>query len=161
MIYHKTHLEDYVESLLVDMNIRQPGQLNKFVISDKLGIYLHLYEGNSRGLTDDDNEKYIFLNRHLSRPERWQDFAHELCHILRHDGDQKYMSFPFRQLQEWQSNNFMYNFCVPTFMLQRIRLPPDQHEAIRLIADTFNVDYQFAEKRLHKYYQKMYYSKII
>lgn len=159
MNYHKTHLEDYVESLLVDLNIRHPGQLNKFVISDKLGIYLHLYNGNSRGLMDCD-EKYIFLNQHLSRPERWQDFGHELCHILRHDGDQKHMSLPFRQLQEWQSNNFMYNFCVPTFMLQRIRLPPDCQEAIQLISDTFNVDYQFAEKRLDRYYQKLLYSNI-
>ncbi|WP_371811524.1 hypothetical protein [Sporosarcina sp. Te-1] len=47
----------------------------------------------------------------------------------------------FIELLEWQADNFAMHFCVPTFMLDRILLPPDQKAAIHLIMETFKVDY--------------------
>ncbi|MFE0508100.1 ImmA/IrrE family metallo-endopeptidase [Peribacillus butanolivorans] len=41
-----------------------------------------------------------------------QEFAHELCHILRHDGNQIYMPKMFIKLQENQANYFTYHFCI-------------------------------------------------
>lgn len=41
-------------------------------------------------------------------------------------------------------------------MLEQIRLPPDLHEAVSLIEETFNVEYAFAEERLVRYHQKLY-----
>ncbi len=62
----------------------------------------------------------------------------------------------FRQLQEYQANSFMYHFCVPTFMLEKISLPRMQSEAIKLIGDTFNVTYPFAAQRLEMYRRKQF-----
>ncbi|MEK4026335.1 ImmA/IrrE family metallo-endopeptidase [Sporosarcina sp. FSL W7-1283] len=149
----QSHLEDFIESLLKEIGVFKPIHLNKFYIADMLGVYLHLLEVRSRGLWDGDIY-YIFLNPNLSRQQRWQDFGHELCHGLRHAGNQKSMPSSFRKLQEWQANNFMYHFCVPTFMLRSIQLPSDQRFAAALIAETFNVEFSFAEERLKRYYQK-------
>ncbi|MGE7546065.1 ImmA/IrrE family metallo-endopeptidase [Sporosarcina newyorkensis] len=149
---HQSHLEDFIENLLKGIGVFHPIQLNKFHIADQLGVYLHLLEVRSRGLWDGELY-YIFLNPNLSRQQRWQDFGHELCHGLRHAGNQKSMPSSFRKLQEWQADNFMYHFCVPTFMLKRLELPPDQRIAAALIAETFNVEFSFALERLNRYYQ--------
>lgn len=62
----------------------------------------------------------------------------------------------FVELQEWQADNFALHFCIPTFMLQRIRLPPDRQAAVCFIAETFNDEIEFAELRLDRYLQKLY-----
>ncbi|QTD43358.1 hypothetical protein J3U78_08020 [Sporosarcina sp. Te-1] len=48
----------------------------------------------------DGDEKYIFLNKDLSRPELQEDFSHELFHVLHHAGDQRKMHPLFIELQE-------------------------------------------------------------
>ncbi|WP_336822993.1 ImmA/IrrE family metallo-endopeptidase [Sporosarcina sp. USHLN248] len=159
IIYHQNHMEAYVYKLLTNLDITHPLQLNMFDISDKLGVYLHLYEGSSRGIIDGD-EKYIFLNKNLSPPELQQDFGHELYHLLHHAGDQRKMHQLFIQLQEWQANNFMYEFCVPTYMLQRVNLPLDKTDAIKMIVALFNVTPIFAAERLNRYYHRLFANRI-
>ncbi|MEV9639527.1 ImmA/IrrE family metallo-endopeptidase [Mammaliicoccus sciuri] len=153
-MYQNSHLEDYIQQLYKDLSIRHPSQLNKYVIGERLNIGVYLTSGSSEAFYW-QGRYYIFIDRSLNSRQRWQDFGHELCHVLRHSGHQGRMPPPFRQLQEWQADNFGYHFCVPTFMLQRIRLPPDQRAAAALIAETFNVDYRFAEIRLDRYVSKM------
>ena len=154
-MYQSSYLEDYVERIYKYVKITHPEQLNKYVIGDLLKIGVYLADADSEALRLDDRY-YIFINRNLNRQQRWQEFGHELCHVLRHAGHQNKMGVMFRDLQEWQADNFMYHFCVPTFMLQRIRLPTDRNRAICLIAETFGVEYQFAEKRLERYLSKVY-----
>ncbi|WP_342537292.1 ImmA/IrrE family metallo-endopeptidase [Sporosarcina sp. FSL K6-3508] len=152
-MYQNSHLEDFIEQLYASLSIRQPEQLNKYLIAERLNIGIYLSRNDSEAFYW-DGRYYIFINRDLDSRQRWQDFGHELCHVLRHSGHQGRMPPLFRQLQEWQADNFMYHFCVPTFMLQKIHLPYDQFEAIRLIAETFNVEYDFAFKRLEMYQRK-------
>lgn len=76
--------------------------------------------------------------------EQWQDFVHELAHVLKYAENPFNMNRMTRELQEYQANSFMYHFCVPTFMLEKLSLPRMQSEAIKLIGDTFNVTYPFA-----------------
>ncbi|MEZ7173627.1 ImmA/IrrE family metallo-endopeptidase [Sporosarcina sp. OR05] len=153
--FTQNQMEKYVHDLLEDIDIKHPIQLNKFDISDRLGVYLHLYEGRSRGF-EDEKEKYIFLNKNLTRPERFQDFAHELGHILLHAGDQRKMHPLLIQLQEGQANSFMYELCVPTFMLENLHLPMDKQLAIQHLTCAFNVTSNFAAKRLNRYYQRIF-----
>lgn len=154
-MYHTSYLEDYIENLFKRLAIHHPDQLDKYSIGNKLNIGIYLVSGESEAFCSNERN-YIFLNRNLNHIERWQDFGHELCHVLRHSGHQGKISPMFRELQEWQADNFMYHFCVPTFMLLRIRLPPEKQRAVSLIAETFQVEYQFAEKRLNRYYQKFF-----
>lgn len=158
MTFRKNFIEAYIEDLLNEWDIKHPGQLNMFQIADKLNIYLHLYNGRSRGIVDGD-EIYIFLNVNLTVQELWQDFCHELGHILRHAGDQRKMHPLQRQLQEWQADSFMYELCVPTFMLRSMNLPMDKREASMWIAAVFKVTESFAYDRLNRHYQKTFYLK--
>ncbi|MEQ6048477.1 ImmA/IrrE family metallo-endopeptidase [Lysinibacillus capsici] len=63
---------------------------------------------------------YIFLNNQLTICQSWQDFGHELGHVLLHMGNQQRMYPLFREYQEYKANNFMYHACVPSFMLDEL-----------------------------------------
>ncbi|PIC65377.1 hypothetical protein CSV79_01790 [Sporosarcina sp. P13] len=155
-MYLKSHLEDYIEKLYNGISIHNPGQLNKYVIADRLDIGIYLASDPSEAFRWQERY-YIFINRNLNGRQRWQDFGHELCHVLRHSGHQGHMPPPFRELQEWQADNFMYHFCVPTFMLDRMQLPSDRQRATLLLCDVFTVEYHFAETRLDQYFNKLCY----
>ncbi|HLR71553.1 MAG TPA: ImmA/IrrE family metallo-endopeptidase [Pseudogracilibacillus sp.] len=73
-------------------------------------------------------------------------FGHEVCHYLRHCGNQLKMHPLFLQLQESQANHFAYHFCVPTFMLQQLR-----EVTIYDVMELFNVEFDFALRRLEMY----------
>lgn len=149
---HQSHLEDYIEKLYSDLSIQQPEQLNKYVIGEQLNIGVYLSDSSEAFYWK--GRYYIFIDRDLNRRQRWQDFGHELCHVLRHSGDQGKMTPLFREMQEWQADNFMYSFCVPTFMLRKISLPRDRQSAACVISEVFNVEPEFAEERLERYVRK-------
>ncbi|MHC8517044.1 ImmA/IrrE family metallo-endopeptidase [Sporosarcina sp. ITBMC105] len=154
IIYVYSHLEDYIIDLYKEIGISRPSQLNIALIAKRLNIIIYPIGWTSEAIYV-NGRQYIYLNKHLTTEQRWQDFAHELGHILRHSGNQRKLHPLFVELQEWQADNFMYHFCVPTFMLRRIRLPPDKDTAICLIARTFNVEFEFAEERLKRYLNKL------
>src|SRR5690606_40765347 len=83
--------------------------------------------------------------------EEWIEFGHEICHFLRHVGNQLIMHTLFRQLQEYQANYFAYHFCIPTFMLDKLF-----NYTIYDVMNLFNVDYDFASKRLEMYKNKFF-----
>lgn len=150
-----SHTEDYIKKIYSYLQITNPAQLNEFAIADKLNIGLYPIDGKSEAIFS-DGRQYIFINRNLESQERWQEFGHELCHVLWHAGDQSEMPPPFREYQEWKANLFALHFCIPTFMLQRIRLPTDKRAAVTMIAKTFNVDFRFAEERLTRHFKKLH-----
>ncbi|EGQ21126.1 MULTISPECIES: ImmA/IrrE family metallo-endopeptidase [Sporosarcina] len=154
-MYQNSHLEDYIQQKYEELSINLPSQLNKYVIGSRLNIGVYLTSHESEAFYW-DKRYYIFINRRLNSRQRWQEFGHELCHILRHSGHQSRMPSPLRELQEWQADNFMYHFCVPTFMLRRIRLPPNRQAAAYVIAEMFNVELEFAAERLERYVRKQY-----
>ena len=142
-----THLEDYIHDLYNFIGITEPRDLDMLLISKKLGIEV-IYRDNAFRF---DNE-IVLIRR--DEKEEWVDFGHEVCHFLRHSGSQPRMNPLFVELQEWQADNFMYHFCVPTFMLHALDLPRDRKKAIWEIQKNFNVNYDFAEKRLEKFTQQ-------
>jgi len=96
----------------------------------------------------------IFINEDQSEQKQNFDYYHEFGHTRTHVGTQQELPTPFLQLQESQANYFAYHLAVPTFMLDRIRLPPAYMEAIRLICNTFNVEPCVAATRLEMYQNK-------
>ncbi|MFB8734155.1 ImmA/IrrE family metallo-endopeptidase [Bacillus sp. SL00103] len=56
------------------------------------------------------------LNRSLSPEEQWQDFAHELCHVLKAYRQSFQMNKLFRELQEFQAKQFMYHFVCQSLI---------------------------------------------
>lgn len=154
MSYTYSHLEDFIQEVYQEINILSPAQLNLYTIADALDIGLYPINDRSQALRFEGRD-YIFLNNLLTGPERFEVFGHELGHLLTHAGSQASMSQEFQAYQEWQANLFALHFCVPTFMLQKIRLPNDTRAALKVIKDTFRVTYHFAEKRLNLYRQRL------
>ncbi|WP_188725888.1 ImmA/IrrE family metallo-endopeptidase [Lentibacillus populi] len=106
-----------------------------------------------------DEEKIFYCDNEINlkrstKMQEWFDFVHELCHYLRHCGSQINMHPLFRQLQEYQADYFTYHFCIPTFMLDNLF-----NYTIYDIMILFNVDYEFAFKRLEMYKNKLLLTK--
>ncbi|EAZ84533.1 phage related protein [Bacillus sp. B14905] len=153
MIFVYTHLEDYIKDLFTSINVMYPKQLDPMIIGHKLGfevIYLPI-----------DSVSYdniIYIDSRLSEQEQWQEFCHELGHVISHSGNQTKTPPLFREYQEWKANNFALQACVPTFMLNKIKLPINEEKAINKISLLFNVEYDFAQKRLHHYLNNHFFS---
>lgn len=113
-----------------------------FDIAKKLNVKLYFFDAESE--CHKFGGKYrIFIDNRQSKQKQWQDFGHELGHVLCHAGHQLKMNHMFLKYQEWKANNFMYHFCVPTFMLYQLK-----EVNVHNVMDLFNVEYEFACKRL-------------
>lgn len=155
MKYTYTHLEDNVNRLYTEMKILNPSEQSIDAISEKLGIEVCYKEISSRAIITQGTQ-IIILDKRLNKSIRWEKFCHEVGHILFHKGNQLMMPDSFRLYQEWKSNNFMYHFAVPTFMLRSVNIPVDPDQAIQFLTKTFKVTPSFAKHRLNLYNQKVF-----
>ena len=138
-----THIENYIRDLYKMLSIDDPCQLEINRIAQNLKI--NVYYGKSNFRIGNN-----IILRKSSKQKEWQMFGHELCHCLRHVGNQLNMHYLFVDLQEYQADHFAYHFCVPTFMLQNIK-GVDAYKIMNL----FNVEYCFALRRLEMYQNKL------
>ncbi|PCK21985.1 phage portal protein [Bacillus pumilus] len=148
-----THLEEDIQRLYSQLQISGPAYMDMQRIASEFNVWIH-YEDTGSMMIKHQGLYSIILNRSLSPEEQWQDFAHELCHVLKHTGNHFKMHKLFRELQEFQAKQFMYHFCVPTFLLLQMKLPNLRQQAILQIAQTFHVTWAFAEKRLALFEQR-------
>lgn len=129
------------------MGIQRPDQVDIDDVAFKLDIWIHEWKFKSRARSFKGMHS-ILLDSRISDQEKWQDFGHELCHILNHEGNQIHMPPAFLEFQEVKANNFAMHFCVPTFMILDAGLPCTWNEATLFVMETFNVTESFARKRL-------------
>lgn len=151
-----SHLEDFIKEFYFKMNITTPPLLDFREIAKNLGIKVFYWSETSQALYANDLP-YIFLDESLTQQQQWQDFCHELAHVLLHTGDQFYMYPLFREYQEYKANNFMYHACMPTFMLDELQLCDYLPQTVVKLQELFNVEYEFALKRLTQYLNKRFY----
>ncbi|WP_405103156.1 ImmA/IrrE family metallo-endopeptidase [Oceanobacillus sp. FSL H7-0719] len=134
-----TYLEEYIYDLFKLLEVEEPKDLTIDNISNKLGITV-VYDKKAFRFSDE-----ITLEPSTEWHE-WIQFAHEVCHYLRHYGNQLNMHPLFIDLQEYQANYFAYHFCIPTFMLDSLK-----GVNVDVITELFNVDFDFALRRLEMY----------
>lgn len=147
---YMTHTEDFIKNFYSSLSITNPLQLQYKKVATSLGIKIFYWNKTSQVLFD-KHRVYIFLNEQLTTAQLWQDFCHELGHVLLHTGQQKHMSKSWIEYLENKANNFMYHACIPSFMLDEINSDTLTIENVQQI---FNVEYAFAEKRLTQYLNK-------
>jgi Zn-dependent peptidase ImmA (M78 family) len=159
--YTYTPLEEFVKDLYSALSIATPNEIDTKDIANQLNIKLYFYDDGSTAVGN-----RIFIDERLTRARQWEDFGHELCHILRHHGNQLLMLdddllYSFMRLQESQSDNFMYQFCVPTFMLLNYKIANllDVKAGIPFIVEKFNVTEDFAAERLNRFKRQLLQSK--
>jgi Zn-dependent peptidase ImmA (M78 family) len=160
MTYNYTPLEDFIKTLYNRLSIFEPIEIKMMEIAEKLKISLHFYDDRSTAIRH-KGIFHIFIDERLSPQEQWQDFGHELCHVLRHEGSQNGMVQPFLYLQENQAENFMYHFCVPTFMLLNYKISNfiDVKAGIPFVVQNFNVTESFVEERLKRFKNQLLQTK--
>lgn len=147
MTYKLTPLENDIKNLYLSMGIQRPDQVDMDDIAFKLDIWIHEWKFKSRARSFKGMHS-ILLDSRISDQEKWQDFGHELCHILNHEGNQINMPPAFLEFQEVKANNFAMHFCVPTFMILDAGIPCTWNQATLFVMETFNVTESFARKRL-------------
>lgn len=145
------NLEEYVKKLLYRIDIYHPHQLNIDNLYARLDIDVHYIDQDPMFVFGK-----IFLDSRTSEQRQWQDFGHELCHAVWHAGNQALIPLSMREYQEWKAENFAQHFCIPSFMLQNMQLPPHDRKAIWMIQEEFGVTQEFAKKRLEQYVRNLY-----
>ncbi|WP_244966010.1 ImmA/IrrE family metallo-endopeptidase [Paenibacillus alvei] len=63
------------------------------------------------------------IDSRLPSREQWIEFLHELCHLLRHAGNQTIMPEQFTQAQEAEADAFAMYAAMPISMIKTMTLP--------------------------------------
>jgi Zn-dependent peptidase ImmA (M78 family) len=145
--YQMTYLEQWTEDLLKGIGVEDHFQLNIEMIAQKLNIWIYYKPILSKGLEVQPGMYTMNLDSRLSPERKWLDFLHELCHLLRHAGNQAIMPKQFTQAQELEADHFVQYAAVPFYIIKESSLPANKGEAIGYIARKFKVPLHFARKR--------------
>ncbi|WP_346234548.1 ImmA/IrrE family metallo-endopeptidase [Lysinibacillus telephonicus] len=149
---YTNHMEDFIKEMYTRINILVPEQLQISIIAKSLRVNVLYWNEGSRALFLRGNP-YIFLNNRLTKQQQWQDFCHELAHVLMHCGHQNRLPPLFIEYQELKANSFMYHACIPTFMLNELAINDYFYSTVLRVSKLFQVEYEIALKRLTQYMQ--------
>ena len=151
MTFTRTHADETVSKLYQSIGINRPPLLNPDTVAHRLGIELNYLPVDSMRIN-----KRMYLDSRLSTEEQWQQFGHELCHVLWHQDNQLKLSQSFIDMQERQADNFALYACIPTDALLSEPLPSTEWEAVAILVETFGVTPEFALKRLKLHLSHLY-----
>lgn len=141
--YSLNLVEEYITKAYRQNDITSPHDLDISRISDIWSIHLE-YTNTTRAFAQwDSSTRRIFLPNKLSKAEQRVAYFHELCHVLRHVGNQRTMPESFRNLQEVQAEHFILFASMPYFMIKNHLI-----ESPSLIAEEFQMPINYVYKRL-------------
>ncbi|MGG1531468.1 ImmA/IrrE family metallo-endopeptidase [Brevibacillus agri] len=151
-LYKMTPLEEWIAEKYLAHSIFTPEDLDIHRIANIFGgeiSYLPT-KSHARWIDDGFNDFMIILDSRLDEPSLRSEFFHELCHPLRHVGDQRTLPKTFRDLQEMQASLFQQYAAIPFFMVQELVLPVYENEIPLYLAQTFNVPVSLATRRFNQ-----------
>lgn len=147
--YQTTPLEQWVEALYDQHGISTPAQLSMTNLAAKLHIWIYTMDMSSMAI-EKDGLFSINVDRRLSVKEQWEDFLHELCHVLRHSGNQMIMPDRYVGWQEQDASAFQLYAAIPLPMLKKLSLPEQKNEMIAFLTEEFQVTYRLAKERIEQ-----------
>ncbi|OCT11004.1 hypothetical protein A8709_04690 [Paenibacillus pectinilyticus] len=147
--YQATPLEQWVEALYLQHDIASPAQLSMTNLAAKLHIWIYTMDMNSMAI-EKNGLFSINVDRRLSAKEQWEDFLHELCHVLRHSGNQMVMPDRYVDWQEQDASAFQLYAAMPVSMLKKLSLPEQKNEMVTFLAEEFQVTYRLASERIEQ-----------
>lgn len=109
----------------------------------------------------DNEDRVIFLNKHYDEVKTRAIFFHELCHVLRHAGDQRIMPELFKDAQEAEAEHFVLYAAIPFYMFVKMEVPDQRYEAIPYLAEQFQVSMEVAEQRLDQIQRRILHGSLI
>ncbi|MEC0169856.1 ImmA/IrrE family metallo-endopeptidase [Paenibacillus graminis] len=156
--YFKTPMEQWIEEQYLLGGILTPHDLDIDKIAMIFGVDIVYYDNSP---FSENEDKVIFLDRRDDYIEQRKIFFHELCHVIRHSGDQRWMPELFREAQEHDANQFALYAMIPFFMLEQIQLPVNRSEVMCLLVSEFDVYLDFAKLRLNQIEDRITESKLL
>lgn len=154
--YKKTHLENFVENLYISHSILQPEDITISRLSAELNIHVDYAPVQSRAYESLSGLRCILLNNRSTPMKQRFDFLHELCHMLRHAGNQMVLPVPFIKAQEEDAEKFVLYATMPFFMIQPNNLSADYNIAIQQICKIFGVSRDMAKIRFDQILRREY-----
>jgi|SRR5690625_662002 len=141
--------EQYIQQFYKSIEINDPLLLTIELIVDHLELEV-MYWPHSSAIAIHGDRYIVFLNDNLSMQRQWQEFGHEMYHYFYDETNYDLLKETYATYGESKADYFAYHFCVPTFMLQEIE-GVDVYDVVRL----FNVEFNFAYRRLEMYHNKI------
>lgn len=151
-----TRIEEFQEELYHKIGITEPSQLTLEDISVRLNVWIYYGSFGSEALEVKPGMYSMNIYSRLEPTQQWLDFLHELCHLLRHAGDQSTMPEQFTQAQEDEADAFALYASMPFAMICRLPIPERRCEAAAYIANEFHVPFEMAEKRLEQIRRRVF-----
>jgi len=141
--------ERYIQKLFLSLGINCISQLNIKELSNKLNLDVLFWNYGSE-LAYYNGCFKVFINNNQSMQCMWQDFGHEMYHYFYDETNYNYLKETYATYGESKADYFAYHFCVPTFMLMQLK-----EVSVYVITNLFNVEYDFAFRRLEMYQSKL------
>lgn len=141
--------ERYIKKLFLSLGINCISQLNIKELSNKLNLDVLFWNYGSE-LAYYNGCFKVFINNNQSMQCMWQDFGHEIYHYLNDQASYDLLHPGYYLYGECKADYFAYHFCVPTFMLNNFK-----EVSVNVIANRFNVEYDFALRRFEMYQNKI------
>lgn len=138
-------IKNFYQSIKVD----GPNILTIDFIVDYLCLNL-VYWPYSSAIATHNNRYIVFINNSINERQQWQEFGHEVYHYFYDETNYNALKETYAYYGESKADYFAYHFCVPTFMLQQLK-GVDVYDVMRL----FNVEFDFAMRRLEMYQSKV------
>lgn len=154
--YTKTHLEQFVEELYINHSILQPEDITIPRLSAELDIHIDYAPIQSRAYESKSGIRCVLLDNRTTPMKQRFDFLHELCHMLRHVGNQMVLPIPFIKAQEEDAEKFVLYATMPFFMIQSYSLSGNYNIAIQQISKAFGVSRDMAKIRFDQILRREY-----
>ncbi|WP_243014608.1 ImmA/IrrE family metallo-endopeptidase [Brevibacillus borstelensis] len=154
----QTWLESRVYDLLELHDIKQPEEIHLTELCAAYGIELWNITGRSRAHPHPylPNRYVIAVDERLPLPSRREKIAHELGHLLLHEGIQPIGSTSMIHWQEAQANHFAEHLLMPFPMFVPLLENCNRYKAPFLLARIFRVPLALAQKRFDRLLGRLY-----
>lgn len=151
-LYKMTPLEEWITSTYLQHSITTPDDLSLDNIAASFGgeVANLRTRSHARWIDDGTGDFMIILDSRLDEAAQRSEFFHELCHPLRHVGNQQMLPKAFRDLQETQATSFQLYASIPFFMVKELDMPSLEHNVPYQWAQIFKIPLTLAVRRFRQ-----------
>ena len=148
----QTWLESRVYMLLRHLGMEQPEQINLHLLCETYGIEIQEISGRSRAHPHPflHNRYVIAVDDRLDPAVQRVKIAHELGHLLLHEGVQPQSNAWMIDWQESQANHFAEHLLLPFFMMSPLLADCSRFDAPALLAQRFQVPLALSRRRFDR-----------
>ncbi len=147
MFYNFTRIEKWITDEYLKNNIHTPEDIDIEKLASVYNVAIWMFPMDAR-YDIFNGKKIIVIDSRTTIEEQREQFFHELCHILFHVGHQSRMHEPFREMLEWEADNFVMYAALPYHMIERYDLTNEY--LIHELASEFKVTKTLCQKRMEQ-----------